>query len=66
MSIQYYNSNTDTEYIPGRYVNKVIYLLLILFLGAWGIQYFFAGKNTKGILSILFFWTFIPTIIAFI
>ncbi|MGX7080489.1 NINE protein [Gemella morbillorum] len=47
-------------------MNKVINLLLILFLGAWGIQYFFAEKNTKGILSILFFWTFIPTIIAFI
>ena len=47
MSIQYYNSNTDTEYIPGRYVNKVIYLLLIVFLGAWEIQYFYAGKLQK-------------------
>lgn len=51
-------------YIPGRFVNKVIYLLLIFFLGGFGVHYFYAGKNFKGVLCLLFCWTFIPTIIA--
>lgn len=50
---------------PGRYVNKVLYLILIFFLGGLGIHYFYAGKNTAGILCLLFCWTFIPTILAF-
>lgn len=37
----------------------------MFFLGGFGIHYFYEGKNLKGILSILFSWTFIPSIIAF-
>ena len=31
-------------------VNKVIYILLALFLGSFGIHKFYAGKNMQGIL----------------
>ena len=65
MSNYYYDPNNNRGYIPGRYVNKVILLVLMFFLGGFGIHYFYEGKNLKGILSILFSWTFIPTIITF-
>ena len=65
MSNYYYDPNNNRGYIPGKYVNKVILLVLMFFLGGFGIHYFYEGKNLKGILSILFSWTFIPTIITF-
>jgi len=36
----YYDPNMNRGYIPGRYVNKVVYLLITFFLGHFGIQYF--------------------------
>lgn len=41
-------------------VNKVIYILLALFLGSFGIHKFYAGKNMQGILHLIFCWTGIP------
>lgn len=41
-------------------------ILLTLLLGNLGIHHFYLGKTTWGILSILFFWTFIPGLIALI
>ncbi len=49
-----------------RPVNKVAYVLLAFFLGGLGIHHFYAGKTAAGVLSILFCWTFIPAIVAFI
>ena len=49
-----------------RPVNKLAYVLLALFLGGIGIHKFFAGNTGAGILYLLFCWTFIPGIIAFI
>jgi len=40
--------------------NKKTTTILSLFLGGIGIQKFYLGQNGKGILSILFCWTFIP------
>lgn len=46
--------------------SRVAAVLLALFLGGLGIHKFYLGRPGWGILYILFCWTFIPTIIAFI
>ncbi len=45
-------------------VNKIIYSILTILLGTFGINKFYAGKVKAGILSILFCWTGIPTILS--
>ncbi|EKU47801.1 TM2 domain-containing protein [Staphylococcus massiliensis] len=47
-------------------VNKVIYIILALFLGSFGVHKFYAGRPMQGILYILFLWTGIPHILAII
>ncbi len=49
-----------------RRVNKVIYVLLALFLGEFGLHKFYAGKNGAGFLYLVFCWTFIPGFLGFI
>ncbi|MDJ0733621.1 MAG: NINE protein [Nostocaceae cyanobacterium] len=46
--------------------NKITAALLCFFLGALGVHKFYLGQNLAGILYLLFFWTFIPSIIAFV
>lgn len=45
-------------------VNKTVYAILTILLGTFGINKFYAGKVKAGILSILFCWTGIPTILS--
>lgn len=45
-------------------VNKAIYAVLTILLGTIGVNKFYAGKVRSGILSILFCWTGIPTILS--
>lgn len=40
--------------------------LLAFFLGGFGAHKFYLGRVGQGIIYLLFFWTFIPAIIAFI
>ena len=40
--------------------NKIMYILLAVFLGIFGAQYFYSGQKRKGFLSLCFFWTVIP------
>lgn len=46
--------------------NKTIAALLCFFLGAFGAHKFYIGQNLAGILYLLFFWTGIPALIAFV
>ncbi|MEE3421157.1 MAG: TM2 domain-containing protein [Succinimonas sp.] len=52
--------------IESHTVNKVIYLLLIFFLGGLGIHKFYARRPVAGVLYLLFCWTGIPVILAII
>jgi len=45
--------------------NRTVAALLAFFLGYIGIHKFYLGENLAGIFYLLFFWTFIPGIIAF-
>ncbi|TXJ42171.1 TM2 domain-containing protein [Brachyspira pilosicoli] len=44
----------------------IIYSALSIMLGGIGIQKFYLGQTKRGILHVLFFWTFIPTILCVI
>lgn len=46
--------------------NKTTTILLAFFLGGFGIHQFYLGQTKKGIFYLLFFWTLIPFLIAFI
>lgn len=46
--------------------DKIVTLIICFFLGGLGIHQFYLGNNVKGILYLLFSWTFIPVILAFI
>lgn len=46
--------------------SKTSAILLSLFLGGLGAHKFYLGESGKGILYILFCWTFIPSILALI
>lgn len=41
-------------------VNKLVYILLAVFLGGFGVHKFIEGKVLAGILYFLFCWTTIP------
>lgn len=46
--------------------SRVIAALLAFFLGGFGVHKFYLGQVGMGIVYLLFCWTFIPAIIAFI
>ena len=46
--------------------NRTTALLLTLFLGGIGAHQYYMGKVGLGILYTCFFWTFIPSIVAFV
>lgn len=45
--------------------NKWIYILLAIFLGFFGAQYFYSGQKRKGFIALLFSLTCIPMFIGF-
>lgn len=49
-----------------RRKDPMVALLLCLFLGGLGAHHFYLGKIAAGVLSIVFCWTLIPAIIAFV
>jgi TM2 domain-containing membrane protein YozV len=46
--------------------DELVGLLFALLLGGFGIHKFYLGRNTAGVLYLLFFWTGIPHILGFI
>jgi TM2 domain-containing membrane protein YozV len=46
--------------------NKIVAAILAIVLGGLGIHKFYLGHTGKGILYLLFCWTYIPSLIAFI
>jgi len=46
--------------------SKVAAVLLALFLGGFGFHKFYLGRVGWGILYLIFFWTFIRAIVAFV
>lgn len=46
--------------------NRLVAIVLALFLGGFGIHWLYLGKTGRCILYALFFWTFIPAFLAFI
>jgi len=58
------NLSADPATASGH--SRISAALFALFLGGFGIHKFYLGKPVQGIFMLLFVWTFIPTIIAFI
>ena len=46
--------------------NRYLAAILAIFLGAFGIQYFYLGQIKKGLLCVFFYWTFIPTALGWL
>ena len=46
--------------------SRTVAAVLAFFLGGLGIHRFYVGKITSGVFMLIFCWTFIPSIIAFI
>lgn len=50
----------------GSEKNRITAALLAFFLGGIGVHHFYLGNTLAGVIYLLFCWTFIPAIIAFV
>jgi TM2 domain-containing membrane protein YozV len=46
--------------------NRIIAIVIAALFGQFGIHYFYLGDRDKGLLALLFSWTFIPRLVSFI
>ncbi len=54
------------QVIYGKVVDKVVYCILAGLVGSFGIHKFYAGRIGKGLLYLIFCWTYIPLILSII
>ena len=59
-------SDLEEEALNESPKSRTVAALLAYFLGGIGIHRFYCGRTTSAILMLVFCWTFIPAIIAFI
>ena len=52
--------------VPKPAKNRIVAILLALFLGGIGIHKFYLGRPWWGVLYLLFCWTLIPAIASFV
>ncbi|PSB06532.1 hypothetical protein C7B69_24180 [filamentous cyanobacterium Phorm 46] len=45
--------------------DRTVAVVLVFFVGGFGIHKFYLGNNTAGVLYLVFSWTLIPSLIAF-
>lgn len=50
----------------GRSISKTALCLLAFFLGGFGVHKFYTGNWAWGILYLIFFWTFVPALLALV
>ncbi|MFD1801617.1 TM2 domain-containing protein [Mixta tenebrionis] len=55
-----------TQSAAGQGKSRISAALFALFLGTIGAHKFYLGKPGQGILYLLFCWTFIPSLVAFV
>lgn len=60
------NDGRRREPRHGEPKSKVVAAILALVLGGLGVHHFYLGNATLGVCYLLFFWTFIPAVIAFV
>jgi predicted RNA-binding Zn-ribbon protein involved in translation (DUF1610 family) len=58
--------NSLASAVQGGGRNRIVAIVLALFLGGFGLHRFYTGRIASGVLYLLFAWTFIPAIIAFV
>ena len=57
---------TRQPYVGKAGKSRVAAAVLALLLGSFGLHKFYLGKTAQGVLYLLFFWTYIPALIAWI
>ena len=60
------NTNPVTHHQQIGQKSRVVAIILAFFLGGLGIHKFYLGRIGWGIIYLIFCWTFIPSLIAFI
>jgi TM2 domain-containing membrane protein YozV/ribosomal protein S27AE len=63
---QAYSASNDLSGSAPNGKSKVAAALFAFFLGGFGAHKFYLGQTAQGIFYLLLFWTFIPSIVAFI
>ncbi len=56
--------DAQQSYHPKRYKSRGTAAALALFLGGLGIHYFYLEQPGKGVMCLLFCWTFIPAVLG--